>query len=77
MSQAVAAPITGDPLFTGGKSALSTDGGKAAATIIMLDDHRPCRLRKDVPPFDPGNPAHIRAWESLYDFGRAALEQQS
>lgn len=27
-------------------------------------------LRADVPPFDPGNPAHVRAWESLWSLGR-------
>ena len=29
------------------------------------------RLRADVPPFDPTNPAHLRAWEAIFDFGRA------
>lgn len=27
-------------------------------------------LRADVPPFDPGNPAHLRAWEAIWDFGK-------
>jgi hypothetical protein len=27
-------------------------------------------LRADVPPFDPGNPAHLRAWEALWDARR-------
>jgi hypothetical protein len=27
-------------------------------------------LRADVPPFDPGNPAHLRAWEAIWDMGR-------
>lgn len=31
------------------------------------------RLRSDVPPFDPTNPAHLRAWEAIFDFGRASL----
>lgn len=31
----------------------------------------PPRVRNDVPPFDPSNPAHLRAWESLYDMGKA------
>jgi hypothetical protein len=26
-------------------------------------------LRPDVPPFDPGNPRHLRAWEAIWDFG--------
>lgn len=29
-------------------------------------------LREDVPPFDPTNDAHLRAWESMWDF--AVLE---
>lgn len=24
-------------------------------------------LRADVPPFDPGNPVHLRAWELIWD----------
>ena len=31
------------------------------------------RLRSDVPPFDPTNPAHLRAWESVWDFAQAEL----
>jgi hypothetical protein len=27
-------------------------------------------LRADVPPFDPRNPAHLRAWESMWDLGQ-------
>lgn len=30
-------------------------------------------LRADVPPFDPSNPAHLRAWEAICDFGRSSL----
>jgi len=30
------------------------------------------RLRPGVPPFDPTNPAHLRAWEAIFDFGRAS-----
>ena len=29
------------------------------------------RLRGDVPPFDPANPVHLRAWEMLWDFGKS------
>lgn len=29
------------------------------------------RLRDGVPPFDPMNPAHLRAWEAIWDFGKA------
>jgi hypothetical protein len=35
------------------------------------------RLRSDVPPFDPTNPSHIAAWESLWDFGQAELKYGS
>lgn len=31
------------------------------------------RLRADVPPFDPTNPAHLRAWETIWDIGRSEL----
>lgn len=68
MSQADTAPSTGAPIVTGGKNEV------AAAVVISLDSRRPARLRADVPPFDPRNPAHLRAWESLYDFGRRAME---
>lgn len=27
-------------------------------------------LRADVPPFDPENPRHLRAWEAIWDFGK-------
>lgn len=27
-------------------------------------------LRADVPPFDPSNPRHLRAWEAIWDFGK-------
>lgn len=34
---------------------------------------RPPRLRADVPPFDPTNEAHLRAWEALWDMGQRDL----
>jgi len=37
---------------------------------------RPRRLRPDVPPFDPDNPAHIAAWESMYDLGKMELARR-
>lgn len=37
---------------------------------ILVFAPRPRPLRADVPPFDPGNPAHLRAWESLWDLGQ-------
>ncbi|WP_310534645.1 hypothetical protein [Novosphingobium sp.] len=27
-------------------------------------------LRADVPPFDPSNPRHLRAWEAVCDFSK-------
>ena len=44
-----------------------------SATILAFPPPKP-RLRADVPAFDPTNPAHLRAWESMYDFGKASLE---
>lgn len=31
-------------------------------------------LRPDVPPFDPGNPAHLRAWETIWSIGQRQLQ---
>ena len=76
MSQADAARITGDPIVVGGNSAPST--GK----IVTLADRRAAKvasallLRADVPPFDPSNPKHFRAWEAIYDIGQAALRRE-
>lgn len=30
-------------------------------------------LPPKAPRFDPGNPAHQRAWEAIFEFGRASL----
>lgn len=38
---------------------------------------RPRPLRDDVPPFDPMNDAHLRAWESMWDFSRIADEPKT
>ncbi len=38
---------------------------------------RPRPLRADVPAFDPRNPAHLRAWEAMFDFGRLSVRQDS
>lgn len=38
--------------------------------VRLVTPPRP--LRADVPPFDPTNDAHLRAWEAIYDFGRSA-----
>lgn len=37
---------------------------------------RPRRLRADVPSFDPANPAHIAAWESMWDLGQMELKRR-
>ena len=29
------------------------------------------KLRPGVPDFDPANPLHLRAWESVFDFAMA------
>lgn len=31
------------------------------------------RLRADVPPFDPANPNHLRAWEAIWDLAQTEL----
>lgn len=31
-------------------------------------------LRADVPPFDPGNAAHLRAWETIWSIGQRQLQ---
>ena len=36
----------------------------------------PRRLRPDVPPFDLNNPAHIAAWEALWDLGMVERSRQ-
>jgi hypothetical protein len=43
--------------------------------IVQMPARQP-RLRSDVPPFDATNPAHLRAWEAMYDFGVVTLRSQ-
>lgn len=43
----------------------------ARCNVIPFPEPMP-RLRLDVPPFDPTNPTHLRAWEAIFDFGRAS-----
>ena len=31
-------------------------------------------LRADVPPFDPSNPRHLRAWEAIWSFGKRSWQ---
>ena len=44
--------------------------------MLLSFPPRPRRLRADVPPFDPTNPAHIAAWESVIDMGRVLIERE-
>jgi hypothetical protein len=37
---------------------------------ILAFTPRPRPLRAGVPPFDPNNDAHLRAWESLFALGQ-------
>lgn len=43
---------------------------ESARDNILTFTPPPRPLRADVPPFDPGNPAHLRAWETMFDLGR-------
>ena len=44
-------------------------------TNVVPMPARPPRLRADVPPFDPNNPAHLRAWEAVWDVGMRAAKK--
>ncbi len=46
-------------------------GAESARDNILTFNPPPRPLRADVPPFDPSNPAHLRAWEALFDMGKA------
>lgn len=41
----------------------------SARDNILTFEPRPRPLRADVPAFDPNNPAHLRAWEAVWDLG--------
>ena len=43
---------------------------ESARDNIVTFTPAPRPLRADVPPFDPSNPAHLRAWEALWDWGQ-------
>lgn len=47
-----------------------TPAAPAGATIIPFPS-RPARPA--APPFDRSNPAHVAAWEALFEFGLAQL----
>ncbi|WP_288804540.1 hypothetical protein [uncultured Novosphingobium sp.] len=46
-------------------------------TNVIRLPRRDCRdslkLRADVEPFDYNNPAHLRAWEAMWDCAQAEL----
>jgi hypothetical protein len=46
---------------------------ESACGNILTFTAPPRPLRADVPPFDPNNPAHLRAWESMFDLGQWEL----
>ena len=48
----------------------------APGNVIPFPEPVP-RLRSDVPPFDPSNPAHLRAWAAMFDFGRASQKRNN
>ena len=50
--------------------AVRTNRTDSARDNIIAFPEPPPRLRGDVPPFDPANPAHLRAWEAIWDFGQ-------
>ena len=43
---------------------------ESACDNILTFTPPPRPLRADVPPFDPNNQAHLRAWESMWDWGQ-------
>jgi hypothetical protein len=45
-------------------------GAPSAPDNIFKFNPRPRALRADVPMFDPTNDAHLRAWESAWDFAQ-------
>lgn len=45
-------------------------GAESAHDNILKFTPPPRPLRADVPMFDPGNPAHLRAWESMWDLAQ-------
>jgi hypothetical protein len=47
--------------------------GATGAKVIACPTPKP-RLRAGVPPFDPTNPAHLRAWEAIWDFAQRELK---
>jgi hypothetical protein len=44
--------------------------GAESARDNIIPFNVPPRVRNDVPPFDASNPAHVRAWESMWDWAQ-------
>lgn len=51
----------------------TTGSADCAPSNVIAFPQPQNRLRADVPPFDPTNPAHLRAWETIWDIGRSEL----
>lgn len=50
--------------------AKQTLGAESACDNILTFTPTPRPLRADVPPFDPNNQTHLRAWEAMWDWGQ-------
>ena len=50
-------------------------GHKQGGSVIPFPNPL-TRLRADVPPFDPTNAAHLRAWEAIFDFAQGSLRME-
>ncbi|WP_416463422.1 hypothetical protein [Sphingomonas sp. VDB2] len=76
MSQAVAAPITGEPIIVGGKSASSTVSRRAALAAVTLTGFAPIALARPVasPPVDHAFWADHRRWTAIDQEWQAALD---
>jgi hypothetical protein len=44
--------------------------GAESARDNIIPFNVPPRVRNDVPTFDASNPAHVRAWESMWDWAQ-------
>ncbi len=61
-----------DNRHSGRAGARQTLAAPTSATIIPFPP-RPARPK--APPFDPNNPAHVEAWEALFEFGLSQLHR--
>lgn len=80
MQRAIAAPALttllperrnmADNLHIGRTRAPQTPAAPFGATVIAFPPRPACPV---APPFDRNNPAHVVAWEALFQFGLAQL----